>query len=122
MKFFYSLLLSYTMFLFSSVSAITLQLPPTAWNEDIAMTWPTQVQGKEYLVYTYIQLANTYLWDIMILFLFALIVWMGFKVMTNKAGTDEAKNVLKNWLMSAFTGILIILFSYVVVRLLINLF
>ena len=106
----------------SSVTAITLQLPPTAGNEDIAMTGPTQVQGNEDLVYTYIQLANTYLWDIMILFLFALIVWMGFKVMTNKAGTDEAKAVMKNGLTAAFTGILIILFSYVVVRLLINLF
>lgn len=122
MKYLLYSLFAYCLMLFSSVSAITLQLPPTAWNEDIAMTWPTQVQAKEDLVYTYIQLANTYLWDIMILFLFVLIVWMGFKVMTNKAGTDEAKTVMKNWLTAALTWILIILFSYVVVRLLINLF
>lgn len=80
----------------SSVGAIRLTLPPSDGNKDIAVTGPTQVESNADLVINYIKLANDYLWFAMIVVAFAVLVWMGFKLLTNDAGSDEAKNVLKN--------------------------
>lgn len=57
----------------------------------------------------------------MIVLLFVLVVRMGFKLMTNEAGSDQAKTILKSGLTSAFTGIIVIMLSYTIVRLVINL-
>jgi hypothetical protein len=41
--------------------------------------------------------------------------------MTNEAGSDNAKKVLKEGILSAGAGILLIMLSYTIVRLVINL-
>jgi len=41
--------------------------------------------------------------------------------MTNEAGSDNAKKVLKDGMLSAWAGIIIIMLSYTIVRLVINL-
>lgn len=105
----------------SSVSAITLTLPSTDGNRDIILTWPTQVESQSDLITWYIQLVNQYLWFAMIVLLFVLLVWIWFKLMTNEAGSDNAKKVLKDGILSAWAGIMIIMLSYTVVRLVINL-
>lgn len=115
------LFLSLTVLYITQVWAITLTVPPSDGNQDIMVTWPTQVNAKADIITTYIQLVNKYLWFAMVVFLFALVVWMWFQIMTNEAGSDNAKKVLKNWLMSAGTGIGIILLSYTIVRIVVNL-
>ena len=107
--------------LWSSVSAIRLTLPSTDGNRDIILTWPTQVEWKWDLIIGYVQLVNKYLWFAMIVLLFVLLVRIWFKLMTNEAWTDNAKKVLKDGILSAWAGILIIMLSYTVVRLVINL-
>jgi hypothetical protein len=120
MKYSISLLILFVSFVFSSVWAITLTLPATDGNKDIILTWPTQVESQSDLITWYIQLVNKYLWFAMIVLLFVLLVWMGFKLMTNEAWSDDGKTILKNWLTSAWAGIIIIMLSYTIVRLVIN--
>lgn len=105
----------------SSVHAITLTLPSTDGNRDIILTWPTQVESQSDLITWYIQLVNQYLWFAMIVLLFVLLVWIWFKLMTNEAGSDDAKKILKDGILSAWAGIMIIMLSYTIVRLVINL-
>jgi len=111
-------------FLFSllslSVHAIRLTLPSADGNRDIAVV-STQVESQSDLISWYIQLVNQYLWFAMIVLLFVLLVWMWFKLMTNEAWSDNAKKVLKDGILSAWAGIMIIMLSYTVVRLVINL-
>lgn len=108
-------------FLTTSVWAIILTLPPSDGNKDIVLPWPTQVESNADVVINYIKLANDYLRFAMIVVAFAVLVWMGFKLFTNEAGSDEAKNVMKNGFIALWSGIVIILFSYTIVRLVINL-
>ncbi len=120
MKYNFSFFLSFLSLVMSSVWAITLTLPATDGNKDIILTWPTQVESQSDLIVWYIQLLNQYLWFAMVVLLFVLLVWIGFKLMTNEAWSDDAKTVLKNGLMSAWAGIMIIVLSYTIVRLVIN--
>lgn len=117
----YYILIVFSLLLPSVVWAITLTVPPTDGNRDIILTWPTQIESQSDLITGYIQLANQYLWFAMIIIVFVLVVRIWFKLMTNEAGSDNAKKVLKDAIMSAWTGIMIILLSYTIVRLVINL-
>jgi hypothetical protein len=103
------------------VWAITLTVPPTDGNQDIVLTGPTQIESQSDLITWYIQLVNQYLRFAMIVLLFVLLVWIWFKLMTNEAGSDNAKKVLKDWILSAWAGIILIMLSYTIVRLVINL-
>ncbi len=103
-----------------SVSAITLTLPATDGNKDIILTWPTQVEGNSDLIYAYIQRANEYLWFTMIVLCFAVVVRIWFKLITNESGTDNAKEVLKKGLIAMWAWLLLIMLSYTVVRVVIN--
>jgi hypothetical protein len=116
----YNLLHIFFLFFSTSVSAIRLTLPSADGNRDIAVV-STQVKSQSDLITWYIQLVNEYLWFGMIVFLFVLFVWIWFKLMTNEAGTDDAKKVLRDGILSAWAGIMIIMLSYTVVRLVINL-
>ena len=64
------------MMAYCSVSAITLTIPPSDGFQDVAVTGPQQVEGQTDLVYSYIQLANQYLWFAMIVICFAAVVYM----------------------------------------------
>ncbi len=101
-------------------SAITLTLPSTDGNKDIILTWPTQVEGNSDLIYQYIQRANEYLRLAMVVLCFAVVVWMWFKVMTNETWTDDAKAVIRKWLIAMWAWLLLIMLSYTIVRIVIN--
>lgn len=108
--------------LIPSVSALRVVVPPSDGNQDIAVTGPTQIESNSDIVLNYIKLINEYLRIAMIVVSFGVLVWMGFKLFTNEAGTDGAKDVLKNWFTWLAAGIILILFSYTIVRLVINIF
>lgn len=100
---------------------MTLTLPGTHGSKDLNVP-QTRVTSNADFVYRYIQLANEYLWFAMVVVAFAVFVWMGYKLITNEAGTDSAKQTLKNGFVALSAGVVIVLFSYTVVRLVINLF
>lgn len=108
-------------FLSSSVSAITLIIPPNNGSQDIAVTWPQQVEGNAELVYSYIQLANQYLRFFMVVLCFVALVYMWYKLMTNPAWSDDVKKVMKDTIIWIGIGLVIAMMSYTIVRLIINL-
>lgn len=102
----------------TSAQNIRLSLPPSDNNPDISIG-STQLQASGDAVIDYIKLTTEYLWIAMIVLLFALLVWTGFKIMTQP--WSESKGILKQWLWAAGIGLAIVLFSYTIVRLVINL-
>lgn len=110
----------FSFFIIGSTSAIRITVPPSDGNRDVAVTWPTQIESNGDLVLNYIKLINEYLWIAMVMLSFAVFIRIGFKLFTNEAGTDGAKDVLKNGLIALWAGLMIILFSYTIVRVVIN--
>ena len=104
----------------SSLFAITLTIPPSDGFQDIAVIGPQQVEGEADLVYNYIQLANQYLWFAMIVICFIVVIRLWYKLMTNPAGSDEAKTALKKSIITVGIGLATIMISYTIVRLVIN--
>ena len=101
--------------------ALRLSIPPSDGFRDIAVTGPQHIESNGDLVYNYIQLANQYLRASLALIAFIAVVYVGFKFLTSSASDrDEAKTALKNVLINAGVGILIVMMSYTIVRLIIN--
>lgn len=103
-----------------STFAIVVEVPSSQWQEDVIVTGPTQVQGNESTFFETIQTINKYLrFSIWAICMGVLIYWW-IKLMT--ATWDAAKMKEANkLLMWALVGILIAIFSYAIVRIVINL-
>lgn len=120
----YKLLLNIIVFstiLFSSSNAIEIQIPDDHAQADLAVVWPTQIEANESDLFDLINLINDYLWfSIWVICLWALIygwIWL----ITAQWNDDKMKRANKI-LMWALIGILIAIFSYSVIRLVVNLF
>jgi len=101
--------------------AIVIDVPDPAWNSNVAVVWPTQVSGDESSFFQTIQMVNKYLWMSLWLVCMILLVYSGIGLIS--ANGDEKKMKSANsTLMWALVGILICIFSYAVVRLVVNLF
>lgn len=103
-----------------STYAIVVEVPPSQGQEDVIVTWPTQIQGDEGTLYETIQTINRYLrFSIWAICMGVLIFWW-IKLIT--AGGDQAKMKEANkLLMWALIGILIAIFSYALIRIIVNL-
>ena len=103
-----------------STFAIVVEVPSSQWQEDVIVTWPTQIQSDEGTLFETIQLINTYLrFSLWAVCMGVLIFWW-IKLIT--AQWDPAKMKEANKLvMWALVGILIAIFSYALVRIIINL-
>lgn len=103
-----------------STFAIVVEVPSSQWQEDVIVTGPTQIQGDESTFFDTIQTINTYLrFSIGVICMGVLIYWW-IKLIT--AQWDAAKMKESNkLLMWALIGILIAIFSYAIVRIIVNL-
>lgn len=103
-----------------STYAIVVEVPPSQGQEDVIVTWPTQIQADEGTLYETIQTINRYLrFSIWAICMGVLIFWW-IKLIT--AGGDQAKMKEANkLLMWALIGILIAIFSYALIRIIVNL-
>lgn len=103
-----------------STYAIVVEVPPSQGQEDVIVTGPTQIQADESTMYKTIQTINRYLrFSIGAVCMGVLVFWW-IKLITaswNQAKMKEA-NKLLIW---ALIGILISIFSYAVVRIIVNL-
>ena len=104
----------------SSSYAIIVEVPPQQGQEDVIVTWPTQIQADEGSFYDTIQLINKYLWFAISVVCMWVLVYGGFVLMT--ASGDEKKMEQANKLLTwALIGIVISLLSYAIVRIITNL-
>ena len=106
---------------FQQSFAITVELPRTQWNEDIAVVWPEQISWDEWTFFDTIQMINQYLWFGLWAVCMVVLVWWWIQLITANGDADKMKKTNK-LLMWALIGILISILSYSVVRLVVNLF
>lgn len=99
---------------------LVLQIPPTQGQKDIIETGPSQVQTDESTLFQIIQIINKYLWFIIWWVAMIIFVVAGFKLISS--GADPAKTSAANkMLIGSMIAILLAIFSYALVRILINL-
>lgn len=103
-----------------STFAIVVEVPSSQGQEDVIITWPTQIQSDEWTFFETIQTINTYLrFSIWAICMGVLIFWW-IKLIT--AQWDPAKMKEANKLLTwALIWILIAIFSYAIVRIIVNL-
>jgi len=114
----------YTIIGFTSITlstfAIIVEVPSSHGQDDVMVTWPTQVQADEWTFFETIQMINQYLWfSIWAISMWVLIFWW-IKLMTAQGDAAKMKEANK-LLMWALIGILISMFSYALVRIIVNL-
>lgn len=103
-----------------STFALVVEVPSSQWQEDVMVTWPTQIQWDEGTFFETIQNINSYLrFSIWIVCMGVLIFWW-IQLMTAQGNETKMKEANK-LLMWALIGILIAIFSYAIVRIIINL-
>lgn len=103
-----------------STFAIVVEVPSNQGQEDIIVTGPTQIQSDEGTLFETIQTINTYLRFFIGAVAMGVLIFWWIKLMT--ANGDPAKMKEANKLvMWALIGILIAIFSYAVVRIIVNL-
>ena len=103
-----------------STYAIVVDVPPSWGQGDVNLVWDTRIQTDESTIFDIIQTINMYLrFSIWAICMGVLIFWW-IKLIT--ASWDPAKMKEANkLLMWALIWILIAIFSYVIVRIIINL-
>jgi len=111
----------YSIILFiSHINAVVIEVPPARWNQDIAVTGPTRVQADEFTLFEFIKLVNEYLWFIMWAILLAIFIYGWFILITAEWDAQKLSQANKILLGSGI-GVLIVIFSYAIIRLIINL-
>ncbi len=105
-----------------STYAILIEIPQNAGNPDVVVTWPAQIDestASESTLFDLIQIINTYLrFSIGVVAMGVLIYWW-IKLITGQGDPAKMKEANK-LLMWALIGILVAIFSYALVRLIIN--
>jgi len=106
-----------------STFAIVVEVPPSQGQEDIIVNWFSQItdeNANEWSIFSLIQTINSYLrFSIWIICMWVLIFWW-IKLMTAQGDAAKMKEANK-LLMWALIGILIAIFSYAIIRIIINL-
>lgn len=103
-----------------STFAIVVEVPSSQWQEDVIVTGPTQIQADESTLFETIQTINKYLrFSIGAICMGVLIFWW-IKLVTAQGDWAKLKEANK-LLMWALIWILIAIFSYALVRIIVNL-
>ena len=105
---------------FGATFALVIDVPPQQGQQDVIVTWPTQIQSDEGTLFSTIQLINQYLRFAIGVICMGVLVYGGINLVT--AQWDEAKTKKASGLLTwALIGILIAILSYAAVRLIVNL-
>lgn len=113
-------LLAFVLGTVSSVSAVVVEVPPAWGNPDVAVTGPTRIQADEFTLFSFIQLINDYLRFFMGAIAFWVLIYGGIKLITAQWDPEKMSSA-NRLLLGAGIGIVIVIFSYAIVRLVVNL-
>ncbi|MCX6824318.1 MAG: hypothetical protein NT085_04280 [candidate division SR1 bacterium] len=103
-----------------STFAIVVEVPSSQGQQDVMVTGPTQIQGDESTFFSTIQTINTYLRFSIGAICMGVLIFGGIKLITASGDPAKMKEANK-LLMGALIGILIAIFSYAIVRIIVNL-
>ena len=103
-----------------STFAIIVEVPPSQGQEDVIVTWDPQIQWDESTFFETIKLINSYLrFSIWVICMGVLVYWW-IKLITAQGDPAKMKEANK-LLMWALIAILVAIFSYAIVRIIVNL-
>ncbi len=102
------------------VGAVVVEVPPAWGNQDIAVTGPTRVEADEFTLFELIKLINDYLWFTMGAVALGVFIYGGIMLITAQWDAEKLSKSHR-LLLGAWIGIAIVVFSYAVIRLIINL-
>ncbi len=105
----------------STIFAITIQVPTPSGQEDIIITWPTQVESNESTIFDVIQIVNDYLWFAVAGIAMVVLVYGGIKLIT-AGGNKEVVSTANKMIVSAMIAIFVAILSYAIIKLVVNLF
>ena len=101
--------------------AITLQVPTPSGQDDIIMSWPTQIQSNESTIFDVIQIINDYLRFAIVWMAMVVLVFGGIKLIV--AGDDKDVVATANkMIISSMIAIFVSMLSYALIKLVVNLF
>lgn len=103
-----------------STYAIVVEVPSSQGQEDVIVTGPTQIQPDESTLFEIIQTINKYLWFSIGVICMGVLIFGWIKLITAQGDAAKMKEANK-LLMWALIGILIAIFSYALVRIIVNL-
>jgi len=103
-----------------STFAIVVEVPSSQGQEDVMVTWPTQIQGDESTLFDTIQTINQYLRFFIWAVSMGVLIFWWIKLITAQWDPAKMKEANK-LLMWAIVWIFIAIFSYALVRIIINL-
>lgn len=103
-----------------STFAIVVEVPSSQGQEDVMVTWPTQIQGDESTLFQTIQTINKYLRFFIWVVCMGVLIYWWIKLITAQWDPAKMKEANK-LLMWALIWILIAIFSYALVRIIVNL-
>lgn len=103
-----------------STYAIVVEVPSSQGQEDVIVTGPTQIQPDESTLFETIQTINKYLWFSIGVICMGVLIFGWIKLITAQGDAAKMKEANK-LLMWALIGILIAIFSYALVRIIVNL-
>jgi len=105
----------------SNVFWITLQTPNPHWQEDINVSWFTQIESDETTVFDIIQIINDYLWFAIAGVAMVVLVYWWIKLMT-AGGNKDAMSTANKMIIWAIIAIFVAILSYAIIKLVVNLF
>ena len=104
-----------------NIGSIRISIPPSDGFKDIAVIGSQQLEGQGELVTNYIQSANSYLRFTITIVAFAALAYTWLQLMGNPLWSDNRKTALKNMIFGAWIALVIVMMSYTIVRIVINL-
>lgn len=100
---------------------IVVQIPTPSGQEDIVVTWPTQVESNESTIFDVIQIINDYLWFAIAGVAMLVVVYAWFNLITAHGDKDKTSSATR-MVISAMIAIIVSMLSYAIIKLVVNLF
>jgi hypothetical protein len=104
----------------STIQAVVVEVPPAWGSNDVVVSGPTRVVADESTVFSFIQFINQYLWLALGVVALGVLVYGGFKLISSQ-GDGSAFDKARDLIIWTVIGIVIVILSYAIVRLVINL-
>jgi len=122
-KIFFKIVLWFTLlgFNLANVFAITLQVPTPSGQEDIVVTWPTQVESNESTIFDIIQIINDYLWFSIAGIAMVVLISAWIKLILAEWDKEKVSSA-NRMVISSIIAIFVAMVSYAIIKLVINLF
>lgn len=105
----------------AGVFSYTVQVPTPSGQDDIVVTWPTQLQSDESTIFDIIQIVNDYLWFAIAGVAMVVLIAAWIKLILAE-GEKEKVSSANRMVISSIIAIFVAMLSYAIIKLVVNLF